>query len=72
LSGAVAEEYRSLIAEAKQAGSDPSRRTVDRLRRELHAIEARDRFGVKEREQARRAMERLAGALYAIEEEAAR
>ena len=33
---------------------------VDRLRRELRAIEARDRFGVPERDRARAAVERLA------------
>lgn len=63
VSAAVVEEYRALIAEAKGAGSDASRRTVDRIRRELHAIEGRDRFGVRERERARTAVERLTARL---------
>ena len=70
VSAAVVEEYRSLIAEVKDA--EPTRRTVDRLRRELRAIEARDRFGVAERERARAALERLASRLDAAEQEAAR
>jgi hypothetical protein len=59
MSAAVAEEFRALIADAEGAGSDAPRRTVDRLRRELRAIEARDRFGVREGDQARSAVERL-------------
>jgi hypothetical protein len=71
LSTGVAEEYRLLIDEARGMGAAPSRRTVDRLRRELHNIEARDHFTVKEREQARREVERVAGALDSAEQEAA-
>ena len=72
LSGAIVEDYRALIGEAQEAAADPSRRTVQRLRRELHNIETRDHFTVKEREQARRAVERVAAALDAAEREAAR
>jgi hypothetical protein len=72
VSAAVVEEYRALLAEAKDAGLDASRRTVDRLRRELRAIEGRDRFGVRERDQARAAIERLAARLEAQAREPAR
>ncbi len=65
LSEAAAAEYRSLMAEADDAAADPSRRTVERLRRELHQVDARNRFGVKEGEHARRAVDRLAAALEA-------
>jgi hypothetical protein len=58
VSAAVADEYLALIADAGDA--DASARTVGRLRRELAAIEARDRFGVPQREKARRAVEALA------------
>lgn len=71
VSAAVVEEYRELIAEAKNTGSDVSKRTLDRLRRELRAIEGRDRFGVRERERARATIERLAGHLDAPDREAA-
>src|SRR5437879_5766377 len=70
LSGAVVEEYRALIADAKETATDAPRRVVDRLRRELHNIEARDRFDVKEREQARRAVARVAAAVEAADQEA--
>jgi hypothetical protein len=56
----VVEDYRALVAEATEASSEPSRRTTDRLRRELRRVEARDHFATKEREQARRAIEALA------------
>ena len=67
VSAAVVEEYRALITEAKDARGEPSRRTVDRMRRELRAIEGRDRFGVRERDQARAAIERLTTQLDAQE-----
>ena len=38
-SEAVVEEYRALIAEAKEAAADPTGRSLGRLRRELRAIE---------------------------------
>jgi hypothetical protein len=53
----VVEEYRSLIAEADLAGGD--RRTVQRLRRTLRDIERRDHVAPKERDDARRAVQRL-------------
>lgn len=59
MTAAVVEEYRALLAETKAARSEPSRRTVERLRRELRLVEARDRFAPKEREQAQRAIELL-------------
>ena len=60
MTSASADEYRELLAEAEASMAAPSRRTVARLRRELRNIETRDPFGPKEREQARRAVERLA------------
>lgn len=65
MTSAAAEEYAALLAEAK-AVDDPSRRTVERLRRDLAKIEARDHFPPKEREQARRAVERLAAKVDAV------
>jgi hypothetical protein len=59
-SAAVVEEFRALIVSAKDAAAEPTSRALGRLRRELRAIEARDRFGVPEREKARAAVERLA------------
>jgi hypothetical protein len=72
VSAAAAVEYRDLIAAARGAGGRPTRRTLERLRRELHAIEARDRFGVRERDEARRAIDRVAARLGAAEHEVAR
>jgi hypothetical protein len=54
------------------AQDEPSRRTVERLRRELRKIEVRDHFASKEREQARRALDRLVTMVYATEEQAMR
>src|SRR4051812_19277993 len=56
---AAAEEYGSLLEEADQLltpSDPPTRRTVERLRRELHGIEARDPFPGKEQARARRAI----------------
>ena len=72
MSGAVSDEYLALVAEARQARSEPSRRTLERLRRELRRIEGRDHFAPKEREQARRAIEELGSELEAAAEEASR
>lgn len=72
INAAVGEEYRTLAVEARTAIDDPSRRTVERLRRELRRVQGRDHFGSKEAEQARRAVERAAVALDAVEEAAAR
>ena len=58
---AVAGEYSALIAEAKTAERD--RRTTQRLRRTLRQIERRDFVGPREREEARRAVERLAASV---------
>jgi hypothetical protein len=63
MTSAVVEEYRVLLEEAKSARSEPSRRTVERLRRALHKVEGRDHVVPKEREQARRAIQRLASAV---------
>jgi hypothetical protein len=60
LRAAVADEYRALMDEAAAIDADPSGRTLGRLRRELRAIESRDRFGVPERHQARAALETTA------------
>jgi hypothetical protein len=57
---AVADEYRALIAKAADVEANPNSRAVDRLRRELRTIEGRDYFASKERERARRAVERVA------------
>jgi len=70
-SDAVGEEYRTLVTKASDAETDPQRRTVDRLRRELRSIEGRDHFGSKEQDRARRAVERLA-TLQDAQSEAAR
>jgi hypothetical protein len=62
MASAVAEEYRRLIQEADSAPDGGRRtRTLARLRRELHRIRGRDYFPPPEREQARQAVERLAG-----------
>ena len=71
VSAAVIEEYRALVAEVQDLGTAGSRRTIDRLRRDLRAIESRDRFGVRERDQARAAVERLGSELEARERETA-
>ena len=67
ITGAISEEYRALTDEALAAASEPSRRGVERLRRELRRIQGRDHFGVKGGESARRAVERAAGALERLE-----
>ncbi len=64
LDDAATEDYRALLEEAEQvlAGGNPDRRTVERLRRELRRIEARDHFAAKDRARASRAVERLGAA----------
>ena len=57
-SAAIA-EYQALLGEAEELMVEPSRRAVERLRRDLRKVEARDHFSPKEREQARRTIERL-------------
>jgi hypothetical protein len=63
MSEAVAADYRAVIdaAEAAHISSDATarRRTLQRLRRTLHAIAGRDYFPPPEREQARRAVDQL-------------
>jgi hypothetical protein len=63
MTAAVAAEYDAVAAEAAvthTADSAARRRTVARLRRELHRIQGRDFFGCPQREAARRAVETLA------------
>jgi hypothetical protein len=63
MSEAVAADYRAVIeaAEAAQVSTDAAarRRTLQRLRRSLHAIAGRDYFPPPERELARRAVAEL-------------
>jgi hypothetical protein len=59
----VAAEYLTVIADAEAAYEEAPgqrRRTLGRLRRELHRIRARDFFPPPERELAQRAVEELA------------
>jgi len=58
---AIAAEYQDLLSEAEAAQSEPTRRTMERLRRELRRIEARDHHAPRERDEARLAIEQLAG-----------
>jgi hypothetical protein len=67
INAAVGEEYRALAEDARGAIGNPSRRTVERLRRELRRIQVRDHFGAREAEQARRAVERAAAAVATVE-----
>lgn len=72
---AASGEYRTLREEVEAVlatGTRPSRRTVERLRRELRQIEARDPFPPKDRARARQAVERLTTILEAAEEETIR
>lgn len=62
---ARSEEYRSVLEEAARAHDEPAvarRRTLQRLRRDLHRIRARDHFGAPERDEAEAALDRLARA----------
>jgi hypothetical protein len=63
---AVAAEYQRVTDDARAAGEQElwlQRRTLARLRRELHRIRRRDFFPPAEREQAEAAVEQLAGTL---------
>jgi hypothetical protein len=63
MSSAVAEEYSRVLEEAcSTSGAEPRvrRRTLARLRRELHRIRRRDYFPPPERERAEAAVEQLA------------
>jgi hypothetical protein len=71
LTHAAAEDYRALLEEAEVllATRDRlSRRSVERLRRELRRIEDRDPFPPKERAKTRRAIDRLTARLDATNE----
>ncbi len=59
LRDAVVEEYTALTADAKAALDEPQRRTVERLRRSLRDIERRDHIAPRERDEARRAVQRV-------------
>jgi len=63
MTSSVVADYRALLSEVKELGHDAPRRALERLRRELRAIENRDYFAPKEREQTRRAIERLTAAM---------
>src|SRR5215218_5925053 len=63
MTSAIVDEYRALLVEVDSEPAEPSRRTVERLRRGLRQIEARDYFRPPESEATRRAIDRLAGAL---------
>jgi len=70
---AAAADYGALLDELERLADEPlTRRTVARLRRELHRIEARDHAAPPQREQARRAVELLAARLSVDAEEVAR
>jgi hypothetical protein len=63
MAGAVAADYRRLLAEAEMAREESPgsrRRTLGRLRRELRRIRARDYFPPPERELAQQAIAELA------------
>ena len=69
LTTSAAADYQALMDEIDAlAGQAIGRRGVERLRRELRRIEARDHAGPPEREQARRAIEAVAAAV-AVETE---
>jgi len=69
MAAAIAEEYRSLLNEARAATTEPTaqrRRVLRRLRRELRSIRSRDFFPPPEAEQAGQAMDALAAGLEAV------
>jgi uncharacterized protein YdbL (DUF1318 family) len=66
MAAAVAAEYQQVIHAAAAAGSETDgtrRRTLGRLRRQLHRIGQRDFFPPPDREQARAAVDTLAACL---------
>ncbi len=64
LADARAAEYRAVLDEVRQLQeSSPTRRTLERLRRQLRGINRRDYFSPPERESARTAVTRLAAQL---------
>jgi len=63
MAGEVAEDYQAIITAALDGAGEAHgqrHRTLDRLRRELHRIQARDHFPPAEADEARRAVEALA------------
>jgi hypothetical protein len=66
MAAAIASEYEAVAGEAQAAAEQEPwlrRRTLARLRRELHRIRRRDFFPPPEREQAEAAVAQLAGTL---------
>lgn len=66
MAAVIAAEYVALIEAAGAAAGDESgvrSRTLNRLRREMHRVSARDYFPPPEREAARQAIEALAATL---------
>ena len=66
MAAAVAAEYAAVVAEAEAAAGEPvshRRRTLARLRREMHRIRARDFFPPEEADRAVEAVEGLAAAV---------
>jgi hypothetical protein len=66
MADAVANEYRSVLADAAAAHAETPgqrRRTLARLRRELRRVKARDYFPPPERELAQQAVEKLSTAI---------
>jgi hypothetical protein len=66
MSAARAEEYQTVLAEARDAGGASAgerTRGVRRLRADLHRIRRRDVFPLPERDLAVTAVEKLAGAV---------
>jgi hypothetical protein len=72
LKEAAVEEYTALTAEARNAARDQSRRTAQRLRRTLRDIERRDFVAPRERDEARRAVQRVVDCADAVAQESAR
>lgn len=63
LQAKIADEYRAIVTEAREASAQPSgrhRRTLSRLRRELDRVRRRDYFPPGERDDAERAVAALA------------
>jgi hypothetical protein len=67
---AIAVDYQAVLDEAEQVAREDAatRRTVERMRRELRRIEARDHVGSKDRDRAWGAVDRLAVLLDADDE----
>lgn len=72
LTAAATEEYAAFVAEADDLGDAPPRRSIERLRRDLRAIESRDRFDAAGRTAARAALKRAEARLADDDREVAR